>query len=121
MADTHEDAQDMETDDSTPESRRTDPQPAAEDRARLTLQLLAQDAGYLLYRAARQGQHETPTRLYTHGVDPDTAGLAYPTLIPNRLKLFWSGPPQIPEITNSDIGHRKNDYFCCLLRHTSAW
>ena len=120
MAETREDAQAMETDDSTPESRRTDPQPAAEDRARLTLQLLAQDAGYLLYRAARQDQRETLTRLYPYGVDPDASGLAYPTMIPNRLKLFWSGPPQIPEITNSDIGHRKNDYLCCFLRHTSA-
>ena len=110
----------METDESTPESRRSDPRPTAEDRARLTRQLIAQDTGYLLYRAARQEQHETPTRLYQHGADPDAIGLAYPTMIPNRLKLFWSGPPQIPEVPDNDIGHRKNDYPCCSPRQTIA-
>ena len=102
MAETHEDAQSMETGESTPESRRSDPRPTAEDRARLTLQLLVQDTGYLLHRAARQDQHETPTRLYPYGVDPDASGLAYPTMIPNRLKLFWSGPPPDP----GGRGHR---------------
>ena len=111
----------METDGSSLDSRRTDPQPTAEDRSRLTLQLLAQDAGYLLHRAARPDQHEAPSHLNMSGVNPDAAALAHPTSVPNRLKLFWSGPPQIPEVTNTDIGHRKNDYPCCLLRHTSAW
>ena len=121
MAETHEDVRAMETRDSSLDSRRTDPQPTAEDRNRLTLQLLVQDAGYLLHRAARPDQHETPSHLNMSGVNPDAAGLAYPTPVTKRLKLFWSGPHQTPEVPRSDVGHRKNDYLCSLPRHTSAW
>ena len=71
MAATHEETQAMETDESSAESPRADPRPAAEDRARVTRQLIGQDNGYILYRGVRQDQHETPIRLYHHGVDPD--------------------------------------------------
>ena len=120
MAATREETQAMETDESTPESQRTDPRHIADDRARLTRQLIAQDNGYLLYRAARQDQRETPTRLYQHGVDPDALSLAYPTLIPNRLSSSGPGPSQIPELPDTDIGHRKNDCLSCSPRQTIA-
>ena len=120
MAATHEETQAMETDESTPESQRTDPRHISDDRARLTRQLIVQDNGYTLYRAARQDQHETPTRLYQHGVDPDALSLAYPTLIPNRLKLFWFGPPRYRRSRTPTSATGKNDCLSYSPRQTIA-
>ena len=110
----------METDESSAESQRADPRLAAEDRARLTRQLIGQDNGYILHRGARQDERETPTRLYHREVDPDAQSLACPTLLPNRLKLFWFGPPQIPEVPDTEVGRRKNDCPSSFPRQTIA-